>query len=85
MEGHLRPHLHRWGYNIAPPHPTYGVEQTEAGRMKTRAFLPVIGALIWQKGDAPSSPCPSGSGGVMAARSLSALALILLALLCLDL
>uniref|UniRef100_A0A674P8R2 Contactin 1 n=1 Tax=Takifugu rubripes TaxID=31033 RepID=A0A674P8R2_TAKRU len=47
-----------------------------------RAFLPIIGALIWQKGDAPSSPCPSGSGGVMAARSL---ALILLALLCLNL
>lgn len=76
-----RGHLHRWG-TISPPHPTYGVELTEASGTKRRAFLPIIGALIWQKGDAPSSPCPSGSGGVMAARSL---ALILLALLCLNL
>lgn len=83
MEGHLRPHLHRWG-TISPPHPTYGVELTEE-QDKGEAFLPTVGALMWQKGDAPSSPCPSGSGGVMAAPSLSALALILLALLCLNL
>lgn len=58
---------------VSPSHPISGVElmggESALVLLVTRPRLRV----------------PSGSGGVMAARSLSALALILVALLCLSL
>lgn len=86
MEGLLRLPPHRWG-PISPSHPKFsGADRRDQDVEGGRVYSCCISDnFTFQKRDAPSSLCLSGNGGVMATQPLGALALILMALLCLNL